>query len=431
MNSPVRVAHGSPLRGTVRVPGDKSISHRALLLGGLARGWTRISGIARGADVRATIRAMCAFGVQMQQHDDVVIVHGTGREGWRSITAPVDCANSGTTMRLLMSILPSLGVTGTLTGDESLGRRPMRRIAEPLQQMGATIALSGDGVAPVYIEHGEKMHGIDYSLPIASAQLKTALLLAALNAAGSTTLRGRLDSRDHTERMLPRFGAAIRRDADSIVIEGGAQLRGVFLEVPGDPSSAAYWIAAGVLVPGSKIEIRDLCLNPTRTGFIRVLQRMGAHIETRVVRNEPEPVGTIRVQSSALRGVNVDAAEVPDLIDELPLLAVVATQADGVTAVRGAQELRVKESDRIAALAALLQSMGGTVMTAPDGFTITGPQPLQGGAVSTFGDHRMAMSAAIAALCANGETLIEGAQSVAVSYPEFFATLRTLGGNAR
>lgn len=431
MTAAVRVAPGSALRGTVRVPGDKSISHRALLLGGLARGWTRISGIAPGADVRATIRAMSAFGVQLQQHGDGVIVHGTGTQGWRSTTSSVDCANSGTTMRLLMSILCSLGVSGTLIGDESLTRRPMRRIAEPLEQMGARIKLTGDGVAPVYVNNGAQLHGIEYALPTASAQLKTALLLAGLNAAGATTLRGRLDSRDHTERMLPYFGAAIRTDEHRIVVEGGAQLHGVFVQVPGDPSSAAFWIAAAVLVPGSAVELPGVCLNPTRTGFIRILQRMGADIETSIHRHEPEPVGTIRVRSAALRGVNVDAEEVPQVIDELPLLAVVATQADGVTTVRGARELRVKESDRIAALAGLIESIGGAVETAPDGFTIAGPQRLRGGPVRSLGDHRIAMSAAVAGLCAHGETTIEGAQSAAISYPDFFSNLGLLGGTVR
>lgn len=422
-------AHG--LRGSAAVPGDKSIAHRALLCGALAGGWTRIAGVPRNADVSATIRALNDCGVQTQRNDDAVVVHGAGRQNWLADGKVIDCANSGTTMRLLMGILAGMPASVRLIGDTSLSKRPMRRIAEPLEQMGARVALSGSGVAPVDIRGSQQLQGIDYDLPVPSAQMKTALLLAGLAADGGTRLRGRLDSRDHTERMLPQFGAALDVRDGEIAIAGGQRLRGAFIEVPGDPSSAAFWIAAALVTPESRIEVRDVCLNRTRTGFIDVLSRMGAWIETHVRRNEPEPVGTVIAETSELRGVTLSERDVPALIDELPLLAVLASQAQGETIVRGAGELRVKESDRIEAIAGALRAMGAEIETFSDGFAIAGRQQLRGAAIDPCGDHRIAMAASIAALCAHGETIIRDAECVGVSYPSFFMTLRSLGGDAR
>ncbi|HEY9179452.1 MAG TPA: 3-phosphoshikimate 1-carboxyvinyltransferase, partial [Candidatus Baltobacteraceae bacterium] len=348
------------LRGVVRVPGDKSIAHRALLFGAIANGWTRIAGVPRSADVSATIRALDACGVQIQRNEEAVIVNGGGREALRA-SGDIDCANSGTTMRLLMGVLAAHGGTVRLTGDASLSRRPMRRIAEPLERMGARVALSGAGVAPLAITGTANLQGIDYELPVASAQLKSALLLAGLAANGRTRLRGKLRSRDHTERLLPRFGARVHASDDEITVEGGQRLRGTFVEVPGDPSSAAVWIAAALMTGASELVLKDVSLNPTRTGFLEVVRRMGADVETVLRRREPEPVGTIRVRSSALQGVTLGAHDVPAIIDELPLLAVLATRAHGRTQVRGASELRVKESDRIETVAALLGAMGAHV----------------------------------------------------------------------
>lgn len=412
------------VRGEIRVPGDKSIAHRALLLGAIARGWTRIAGVPRSADVAATIRALGNCGVQIQRNEDAVIVNGGGRDALRAAGASIDCANSGTTMRLLMGVLAAHTGTVRLTGDASLSRRPMRRIAEPLQQMGARVVLSGTGVAPLEFTGSDSLRAIDYELPVASAQLKTALLLAGLGARGRTRLRGKLRSRDHTERMLPRFGAQVQVSEDEIVLDGMQQLRGTFVEVPGDPSSAAVWIAAALLAPQSELCIRDVCLNPTRTGFLEVMRRMGAQIETAMRRLQPEPIGSIRVMSSALRGMTIGAADVPAIIDELPLLAVIATQAHGRTEVRGAAELRVKESDRIDAIAAVLRAMGAQIETFEDGFAVEGPQALRGAIVDPRGDHRIAMAAAVAALVAQGSTTILDAERVGVSYPSFFATLR-------
>ena len=414
---------GARLRGTIRVPGDKSIAHRALLIGAIANGWTRIAGVPRSADVSATIRALGNCGVQIQRNEDAVIVNGGGREGLQA-GGSIDCANSGTTMRLLMGVLASHQGTVRLTGDASLSRRPMRRVAEPLQRMGANVRLSANGVAPLDVTGSAQLQGIDYELPVASAQIKTALLLAGLGAHGQTRLHGKLGSRDHTERMLPRFGAKLEVSDDEITIEGGQRLRGTFVEVPGDPSSAAVWIAAALMTRDSEIVLQDVSLNPTRTGFLDVVRRMGADVETSLRRSEPEPIGTIRVRSSSLHGVRIDADEIPAIIDELPLLAVLATQAHGRTQVRGARELRVKESDRIDALAHMLQAMGADVETFEDGFSIEGPQELRGATIDPRGDHRIAMAAAVAALAARDTTTILDAECVGVSYPSFFSVLR-------
>ncbi|HKU66319.1 MAG TPA: 3-phosphoshikimate 1-carboxyvinyltransferase [Candidatus Baltobacteraceae bacterium] len=424
----MRLEQSRGLRGSIRVPGDKSIAHRALLLGAIANGWTRIAGVPRSADVSATIRALGACGVRIQRNEDVAIVNGGGREALHAGGEIIDCANSGTTMRLLMGVLSSHAGTVRLTGDASLTRRPMRRIAEPLARMGATVSLSGDGVAPLDLTGSTSLQAIDYELPVASAQLKSALLLAALAAAGRTRLRGKLDSRDHTERMLPRFGARLEVRGNEITVEGGQRLRGAFVEIPGDPSSAAVWIAAALVTAESDITVHDVSLNPTRTGFLDVVRRMGADVETVLRRSEPEPIGSVRVRSGALTGVRIGAHEVPAIIDELPLLAVLATQAHGKTEVRGAAELRVKESDRIDAIADTLSAMGARVETFDDGFAIEGPQPLRGALVDPQDDHRIAMAAAVASLAARGTTTIFDAECVGVSYPSFFSTLQTARG---
>lgn len=422
MQIELQAMHG--LRGEIRVPGDKSIAHRALLLGAIANGWTRIAGIPRSADVSATIRALGSCGVQIQRNEEAVIVNGGGRDALSAAGATIDCGNSGTTMRLLMGVLASHAGTVRLTGDASLSRRPMARIAQPLERMGAHVSLSGSGVAPLDLTGCATLEAIDYDLPVASAQLKTAVLLAGLAANGQTRLRGKLHSRDHTERMLPRFGARIEQNDGEIAVEGGQRLRGTFVEVPGDPSSAAVWIAAALMAENSELVVRDVCLNPTRTGFIDVVRRMGAHVEITLRRTHPEPIGSVCVASSALHGITIGAHDVPAIIDELPLLAVLATQAQGRTEVRGAAELRVKESDRIDAISAALRAMGASVETFADGFAIEGRQQLRGAVIDPCGDHRIAMAAAVASLAAHGTTTIADAECVGVSYPAFFRDLR-------
>jgi 3-phosphoshikimate 1-carboxyvinyltransferase len=416
-------------RGTAAVPGDKSIAHRALLFGALAHGWTRIAGIPGGADVCATVRALGTCGVHAQRNGDGVIVQGAGRRAFRSNGARIDCGNSGTTMRLLMGVLAAQTGTAELVGDASLSRRPMRRVADPLRRMGAAVELTGGGVAPLRVTGSASLQGTDHELPVPSAQLKSALLLAGLGAQGRTRLRGALHSRDHTERMLPLFGACVHASEDEISIEGGQDLRGVFLRVPGDPSSAAFLVAAAVMLADAEIEVRGVLLNPLRLGFVNVLRRMGARIEIDVQREDPEPVGTIFARTSSLRAARVEAGEVPSLIDELPLLALAATQAQGATVVRGAAELRVKESDRIEAIARVLRAMGASIETYEDGFAVEGPQPLRGTAIDSLGDHRIAMTAAIAGLLARGGVHVRDAQCAGVSFPEFFAQLQSLGAN--
>jgi 3-phosphoshikimate 1-carboxyvinyltransferase len=303
----------------------------------------------------------------------------------------------------------------------------MRRIADPLREMGARIDLSGAGVAPMRVHGSQALHGIDYELPLPSAQLKSALLLAGLGAQGTTRLSGELASRDHTERMLPAFGGSIVAHDGTIEIAGGQRLRGTAVHVPGDASSAAYWIAAGALLPDSRIEVQDVGLNPSRIGFLDVMRRMGAKIEIQIVHTEPEPIGNIIVESSALRATEVLPHEVPALIDELPLLAVVASFAEGTSHVAGAAELRVKESDRIDAVVRNGTAMGMRIEGYPDGFAVRGPVRVHGAAIDAVGDHRIAMAFAIAALAAtSGTTTIEGAGSAAVSYPSFFSTLESL-----
>lgn len=418
-------AQGS-LRGTVRVPGDKSIAHRALLFGAIANGWTRIAGVPRSADVSATIRALGDCGVQIQRNDDAIIVNGGGREALRTGGATIDCANSGTTMRLLMGVLAAQNGTVRLVGDASLSRRPMRRITEPLERMGATVELSGAGVAPLTFTGSAALKGIEYELPVASAQLKSALLIAGLAANGRTRLRGKLRSRDHTERLLPRFGAHLNVTGDEIAVEGGQRLRAAFVEVPGDPSSAAVWIAAALMTQSSDVVLQDVSLNPTRTGFLEIVRRMGADVETTLRRSEPEPVGSVRVRSSSLHGIALGAETIPAIIDELPLLAVLATRAEGRTEVRGAAELRVKESDRIDAIGEALGAMGAQVELYDDGFAIEGPQQLHGALIDPQYDHRIAMAAAVASLAASGTTTIFDAECTGVSYPSFYRTLATL-----
>jgi 3-phosphoshikimate 1-carboxyvinyltransferase len=419
------VSGAGALRGEVRVPGDKSIAHRALIFGALAHGWTRIAGLPRGEDVASTIAALGTLGVAISRNEESAIVMGRGLDAWDADGADVDCGNSGTTMRLLMGALAGGRTRVRLTGDASLSKRPMRRVSAPLAELGARMHLADGGRAPLEIE-GTPLRGADYELQIPSAQVKSAMLLAALRAQGTTRLRGMLDSRDHTERMLPMFGAALDVRDGEIVVRGGQTLHGTFLRVPGDASSAAFWIAAGAIVPGACVRLREVGSNPTRMGFVRALQAMGADIAIESLAREGEPAADICVRSTSLHAIEIRAADVPGLVDELPLIAVVATQARGRTVVRGAAELRVKESDRIEAIARFLRAMGARIETFEDGFAIEGPQSLTGATVDSHDDHRIAMAGAIAGLVARGQTTISGAQCAAVSYPEFFETLSRL-----
>lgn len=419
----------SPVRsfaGTPEIPGDKSISHRAQLFGALAVGRTEITGISGGEDVTSTRRCLTALGVRFEEKENTLIVKGLGLRGFRAPLAQLDCGNSGSTIRMLMGILAGQSFKATLFGDESLSRRPMSRVAEPLRLMGAQINLSRESFTPVTIDGVGELNAIDYSLKVASAQVKSAILFAALYAQGETKLTGKIESRDHTERMLPYFGAALTATPTSLALKGGQTLKAAKVAVPSDPSSAAFWLAAASVVKGGRVHIKNVLLNPTRTGFIKALERMGAKVSQQVTSKEPELVGEVELEQAPLKGVKISGEEVASLIDELPMLAVLAAYADGVTEVRNAEELRVKETDRIEAIAVNFRALGGVIEVFEDGFRIKGPQRLKAGKVDSLGDHRIAMAFAIGALGAEGPVQIQNAESVNVSYPEFFATLKRL-----
>ena len=426
MSGDVAVAPApSSLRTTLRVPGDKSIAHRALLFASLAEGETRIEGLPSGEDVRSTRRCLESLGTKVRDEGNAVVVRG---DTFAQPSHVLDCGNSGTTMRLLAGILAVRDIDATLDGDPSLRRRPMRRIADPLRAMGARIELREETLAPMRVRGTASARSLAYELPVASAQLKSALILAALGARGTTTLSGAVRSRDHTERMLPLFGGRLEARDGTLTVEGSQQLRAPLeaVRVPGDISSASYWIAAAAIVPESRLEIADVGLNPTRLGFVDVLRRMGASIEVHPSAAGFEPAGSIVVCGSSLRATSVNAGEVPALIDELPLLATVAAFAEGTTVVHGAEELRVKESDRIDAVVRNGRVIGMHIEPFPDGFAVTGPSALHGGEIDAMGDHRIAMAFAVAALGASAEIRIRGAESVAISYPEFFSTVAAL-----
>lgn len=407
------------------IPGDKSISHRALILGALAEGTSEVVDILEGEDVQSTAHCLRELGVVITKEANKTFIKGIGDQGFRNPDKILDCGNSGTTMRVMMGVLAGRAVTATLSGDASLVKRPMKRVSEPLLKMGANFKLSNDNYAPLTVTGG-RIHGIDYELKIASAQIKSAIIMAALTAEGTTRIFGEIGSRDHTERLLPHFGVEIKTSDKEITILGGQSLKANTVKIPSDPSTAAFWIGAASIITGATLELENVSLNPTRIGFIYVLKRMGAEIETEIVSALPEPVGKIRVRFSGLKGGNISKEEVPSLIDEIPLIAVLATQAHGVTEVRGAEELRVKESDRLHAVATNLQAMGCEIEIFPDGFRIEGPQKLVGAEIITFHDHRIAMAFSIAGLVAEGETTILDSECVAVSYPNFYETLNQL-----
>ncbi|PKQ38605.1 MAG: 3-phosphoshikimate 1-carboxyvinyltransferase [Actinobacteria bacterium HGW-Actinobacteria-1] len=422
----------SPLIGSVRVPGDKSISHRAVLFSAMADGTSRITGVLDSADVRSTIAAVSALGAVVEiiaEETDglTLLVHGWGSDGPVEPVGPIDCGNSGTTIRLLLGVLAGWGIHAVLTGDESLSRRPMRRVTAPLAEMGARFETAEGGVAPVGIS-GSALAPADFDLPVASAQVKTALLLAALRAPGTTTVCEPAPSRDHTERMLPGFGVPVTRDGLCASVTGPTSLTAADVAVPADPSSAAFLVGAALLVRGSDVTLPGISLNTTRIGFLRVLARMGADID---VTQGPdvcgEPTGDVRVRfTERLDGTTITAEEVPSLIDEVPLLAIVATAAVGTTRFEGVGELRVKESDRLAAIADAINALQGGAVATEDTLTVTGGRPLVGAELDSLADHRLAMAFAIAGLVAEGETVIDRFEAVDVSYPGFAGDVKTL-----
>jgi 3-phosphoshikimate 1-carboxyvinyltransferase len=420
-------ARGAPLRGELRVPGDKSVSHRAIMLGAIADGTTCVEGFLEGEDTRATAAVFARLGVRIEAPGDGVrLVHGVGLHGLQAPTGPLDCGNAGTAMRLLAGLLAGQRFDSTLVGDASLSQRPMGRVIDPLQAMGALIA-SDAGRAPLHIHGGRSLHGVEATLPVASAQLKSALLLAGLYASGETTVHEPHPTRDYTERMLRAFGVDIDFAPGVARLRGGQALRAATVQVPGDASSAAFFIVAATLVPGSDLLLRRVGMNPRRIGLLHVLRAMGADIEEANPGVEGgEPVADLRVRHAPLHGIEVPVGHVPDMIDEFPALFVAAACAEGTTTVRGAAELRVKESDRIATVSAGLRALGIDVDEAPDGAVIHGGR-LRGGDIDAHGDHRVAMAFAVAAQRADGPVRIADVANVATSFPGFDALARAAG----
>lgn len=417
------------LRGTVTVPGDKSISHRAVMFGALAEGDTHITGFLMGEDCLSTISCFRKMGVAIDVSDDEVVVHGAGLHGLKAPTELLYTGNSGTTTRLLCGILAGQPFRSTLNGDASIQKRPMGRIIKPLRMMGASIDGKEGNLCPLTIQPAA-LKGIRYELPVASAQLKSAILLAGLFADGQTTIVEPAASRDHTERMLRGLGANVETNDKAITLTPPETLHAVDVNVPGDISSAAYFLVAGLILPDSEITIRNVGVNPTRTGILDALEAMGADIERLHERGDVEPVCDLRVRSSKLHGAEIGGDIIPRLIDELPVLAVAAAFAEGETVIRDAQELKVKESNRIAAMTAELSRAGADVTETEDGMILRGGKQLHGAAFTSYADHRVAMSMAICALACEGESSIDDPACVAISYPTFFETLDSLKSNS-
>ncbi len=423
------VRPGSALRGTIRVPGDKSISHRALILGALADGVTQVRGFLPAGDTLATLRAMRALGVTVEQHDAATLtVHGRGLHGLVPPDGPIDCVNAGTLIRLLVGVMAGQPFPSVLDGSEQLRRRPMRRVTDPLRQMGARIE-DTDGKAPLHISPAT-LHSFTYEMPVASAQVKSCVLLAGLFADGPVTVIEPGPARDHTERMLRSVGANVTVDGPRVTITPGNALAPLDLTIPGDMSSAAFPLVAALLAAGETVRIENVGVNPTRTGIVDILRLMGAEIGLVNERDEAgEPVADLVVRRAALHGAEIGGDVIVRAIDEFPALMVAATQAEGETRVTGAQELRVKETDRIAVMAAELRKLGAQIEERPDGFRIVGPQTLRGATAHGHDDHRVAMSLVVAGLVAEGETVVEDARCMDDSFPGFVETLRALGAD--
>lgn len=422
------ITPGRPLKGTIAVPGDKSVTHRAIILTALAEGLSQVTDYCRGEDCLNTMRAFQSLGVRIEETPERLTVHGKGMWGLTEPFGPIDCGNSGTGIRLMAGLLAGQDFFTVLTGDESIRRRPMGRVVKPLRAMGATIAgRKGGELAPLAIT-GTRLKGMSYESPVASAQIKSSLLFASLYAAGLTTISEPRLSRDHTERMFAYFGIPFHRDGCTVRIEGRPSIRwsGKTVVVPGDLSAAAFFIVGASIVPDSDVTVLSVGMNPTRTGLLDILRQMGAHIEVLNPREEAgEPVADLRVRSMPLRGVQIGPEQIPQTIDEFPILCVAAAVAEGETVITGAEELRVKESDRIATMAAELRAMGARIEERPDGMVIQGlgrkgaNGALTGATCASHGDHRVAMSVAIGALTAAQPTQIQDTACIETSFPNF------------
>jgi len=415
------------LQGEITVPGDKSISHRAVMFGSLAKGTTRVTHFLQGADCLSTISCFQKMGIEIENTPEEILIHGKGLYGLSAPAQVLDAGNSGTTTRLISGILAAQNFNVTLTGDASICKRPMKRIITPLSMMGAKItSKNGNDCAPLLIE-GTALNGIHYDSPVASAQVKSSVLLAGLYAEGATSVTEPFLSRNHTELMLSAFGATVTSEDTTATILPHPDLHGLEINVPGDISSAAYFIAAGLIVPNSEILIKNVGINPTRDGILKVALEMGGNIEILNKRTDGgELTADLLVKSSSLHGITIEGEIIPTLIDEIPVIAVMAAYADGTTTIKDAAELKVKESDRIAIVSENLAKMGCDITPTDDGMIIKGGKPLRGAALDSYLDHRIAMSFAVAALLADGETDMKDAECVNISYPTFYRDLESI-----
>lgn len=422
---------GQPLQGSLTIPGDKSVSHRSVMFAALADGTSHIEGFLEGEDTRATARIFSQLGVRIETPSPSQrIVHGVGIDGLQAPDAPLDCGNAGTGMRLLAGLLAGQAFDCTLIGDESLSGRPMRRVTGPLSQMGAKIDTQDDGTPPLQVHGGQALHGIDFASPVASAQIKSAVLLAGLYAQGETSVVEPHPTRDYTERMLSAFGVEIEFSPGKARLRGGQRLRATDIVVPADFSSAAFYLVAASIIPGSELRLKQVGLNPRRTGLLHALRLMGADItEENPAEQGGEPVADLVVRYAPLKGARIPEALVPDMIDEFPALFVAAAAAEGQTVVSGAAELRVKESDRLAAMATGLRALGMQVDETEDGATLHGGVRLGSGTIESHGDHRIAMAFAIAGQISDGEVRINDIANVATSFPDFDGLARSAGFN--
>lgn len=414
------------LRGELTVPGDKSISHRAVMFGSLADGLTEVTNFLQGADCLSTIECFRRMGIEIENTPDKILIYGKGLHGLKAPDSVLDAGNSGTTTRLISGILSAQPFETMLTGDKSIQKRPMRRILEPLSMMGADItSVNGNDCAPLRIK-GSSLHGIHYHSKVASAQVKSAILLAGLYADGETKVTEPVISRDHSEIMLRYFGADIRTEGTTACIRPHPSLTGQHVHVPGDISSAAYFIAAGLCVPNSELLIKNVGINPTRDGILKVALAMGGSITLLNENHDGEPTADLLVKSSQLHGITIEGDIIPTLIDELPIINIMAAAAEGTTIIKDAAELKVKESNRIDVMVENLTAMGAAITGTEDGMIIEGGRPLHGAVIDSHLDHRIAMSFSVAALLAEGETTIKGRESVNISYPSFYEDLKAL-----
>lgn len=422
MSEKILQYHKPSLQGTLTIPGDKSVSHRSVMFGSIATGRTTVSGFLLGEDCLSTIDCFRKLGVEIEVDGTNVTIDSVGIDAWQEPTEVLYTGNSGTTTRLMLGILAGSPVHTVMTGDASIGKRPMRRVIDPLRQMDAHITGRANGQYTPLAIQGATLQAIDYQMPVASAQVKSAILLAGLRAEGTTVVRETEVSRDHTERMLRQFGAQVDVEDGVVSFKGGQTLTGTHVSVPGDISSAAFFLVAGAICRDSDIVLENVGVNPTRDGMIEVLQNMGAKMLMMVQDNDgqAEPTATIHMKTSSLNGTTIEGAIIPRLIDEIPIIALLATQAHGKTIIKDAEELKVKETDRITAVVDELKKLGANIEATEDGMIIEGPTPLHGANLKTYGDHRIGMMGAVAALISDGAVTLDDADCIAVSYPEFF-----------